>query len=251
MRNLTAIAILPAAALTLAACGSSERTVTDVGPAATLATTETTSPQASDAATDAATGTRTQGPADGAGGFERALFGTPADVGGPYGALRDGIWAVGPAGEVEFRVTGPDTVELVDVRANDGWEVTEQESDSDSLDVDFRQGQVVFELQVEIDGGVLEIEIDQDIDPAEGGSFALGEAGTAQVTVADGRVVLGEVTLSDGWTEIKREAGDDDAELDLRREGDGFFELWELQADLDDGRLDIEVDYEIEGRFGG
>ena len=84
-----------------------------------------------------------------------------------------------------------------------------------------------------------------------GGSCARGEAGTAQVTVADGRVVLGEVTLSDGWTEIKREAGDDEAELDLRREGDGFFELWELQADLDDGRLDIEVDYEIEGRFGG
>ncbi len=148
-------------------------------------------------------------------------------------------------------MAGSDDLELVDVRANDGWDIVEQETDSDSIDVDFRQGPVTHQIEVEIDSGVLEIEIDQDIDPAEGGTFAVGEAATVEVTVEDGRLALGDVTITDGWDETSREVDDDEVELDVRRDGDGFFELWELQADLDDGALTIEVDYEIEGRFTG
>ena len=250
MRRTIALALLPAAALALTACGGDQDQAAEPGPAATLTTAAgdttptggaTTSPTATATATGGDSGVVVAG---------SALFGTPPDVGGPYGALRDGVWAVGPAGEVEFRVTGSDTLELVDVRVNDGWEITGQESDSDSIDVDYRQGPVDYQIEVEIDDGVLEIEIDQDIDPAEGGTFFIGEAGTADVTVDNGRLVLGAVTLKDGWTEVERDV-DDEVELDLRREGNGFFELWELQADLDDGGLDVEVDYEIEGPFAG
>lgn len=254
MRRITAIALLPTAALALTACGGDTDQAAESGPAATLTTagsptsegattpTATSSPTGSDSDDDSATA---------AAGAGSALLGTPAGVGGPYGELRDGVWGVGPAGEVEFRVTGSDTLELVEVRVNDGWEITGQESDSDSIDVDYRQGPVDYQIEVEIDDGVLEIEIDQDIDPAEAGTFALGEAGSAEVTLSDGRLVLGAVTVTDGWSETSREVDDDEIELDLRREGMGFFELWELKADLDDGGLDIEVDYEIEGRFAG
>lgn len=250
MRRITALALLPTAALALTACGGSPEQAVESGPPATL-TTAGDSTTEETTATATPTDTTSDDPGTTTPGAVSALFGTPADVGGPYGELRDGVWAVGPAGEVEFRVTGSDTIELVDVRVNDGWEITGQESDSDSIDVDYRQGPVDYQIEIEIDDGVLEIEIDQDIDPAEGGSFAIGEAGTAEVAVDNGRLVLGDVTITDGWSETSREVDDDEVELDLRREGDGFFELWELQADLDDGGLDIEVDYEIEGRFAG
>ena len=244
MRRVTAIALLPIAALALAACGGSADAPAESGPAATLTTAGATSPGA---ATD---GTTEQPTDDGSASSDDGLFGTPADVGGPYGELRDGLWGVGPAGEVEFRVTSRDTLELVSAGPADGWDLREQEVESDKIRVDLRRGPVDFELEVEIDAGVLEIEIDQDIDPAGPGTFAVGEAGTVEVSVADGRLVLGELDLAGGWNEVQRNADDDDIELRFRRDGDGFFELWEFRADLDGGALDVEVDYEIEGTFG-
>lgn len=246
MRRITAIAMLSAAALALAACSGSEDQTTEAGPAATLTTAETTGPETTDEATEEPTGTDTD---DVSAGSDDGLFGTPADVGGPYGELRDGVWAVGPAGEVEFRVAGPDTVELVDARANDGWTITDEEVDSDTIEIDFRQGPVEYEIEIEIEGGVLEIEIDQDIDPAESGTFAVGEAATVEIAVDGGRLVLGDVTIADGWNETSRDVEGDEVELDFRRDGSGFVETWEINADLDDGILEIEVDYEIEGTF--
>lgn len=248
MHRITTVAMLPAAALALAACSGSDSPTTDAGPAATLTTAGGDDTRTDDSGSEDST------PDDSAVSGEAeddALRGTPADLGGPYGELRDGVWAVGPAGSVEFRVTGSDTLELVGAEANEGWQLGEREIESDEIDTDFRRGPVDFTFEAEIDEGVLEIEIDQDIDPAEGGTFAVGEAATVQVTVDNGRLVLGDVSLNDGWTEVKRETDDDEVELDARRDGDGFFEQWELQADLDDGALTIEVDYEIEGRFAG
>ena len=249
MRRITAIAVLPTAALVLAACGASDDTTTEPEPAATLTTAESPT---TDTTTDATSEPTDTGSDDDAAALaEDVLFGTPADVGGPYGELRDGVWAVGVAGEVEFRVTGTDSLELVDVRAEDGWEVTEEEVDEDSIDVDFLQGPVEYELQVEIEDGILEIEIDQDITETRSGTFAVGEAATVGITAEVGALTLGDVTLADGWSEVEREVDNDDIELDFQRAGDGFTELWELNADRGSDTLDVEVDYEIEGRFAG
>lgn len=242
MRRITTIALLPIAAFVLAACNGTSQETTDAGPGATLSPGAVT-------ATDDGSGT-TESPESGdTAGSGDELFGTAADVGGPYGELRDGLWSVGPAGDVEFTVTGSDTLELVQATANEGWAIAEQEVESDKVDVDFRRGPVRFQFEVEVDDGILELEIDQDIDPAQPGTFSVGEAGTVEVDVQDGRLVLGEVTLTDGWTEVKRAVEADDIELDFRREGDGFFELWEFHADLDNGTLEVEVDYELEGRL--
>lgn len=243
MRRITALALIPSTALLLAACGDSADPATGTGANATLTSSGATT--GSDPSSTPATSGAPS--ADGTG--EGALLGTPADVGGPYGELHDGVWAVGPAGEVEFRVTGPQSLELVGAQANDGWTITEQETEADKVKVDFRSGPVKFHFEVEMDDGILELEIDQDIDPADPGTFDVGEAATVGVSADGSRLTLGEVALADGWTESSRDVDDDDIQLDFRRDGTGFFELWELNADIDDGRLQVEVDYEIEGRF--
>lgn len=250
MRRIAALTLVPTTALVLAACGGSDSTTADTGPNPTLTATSQETDGTDEATTDTATtDAATTDAATSSGADNDGLLGTPADVGGPYGELRDGVWAIGPAGEVEFRVTGADSLELINVQANDGWDITEQDVDSDSIEVDFRRGPVSFDFQVEMDDGVLEIEIDQDINPAQPGTFAVGEAATAPVSVDGSRLVLGDLSIMDGWNETSRDIDGDDLELDFRRDGSGFFELWEINADLDDGQLEIEVDYEIEGRF--
>lgn len=244
MRRITAIALLPAAALALSACGgSSQGATTTSDPAATLT------------ATPSGSGTNGSGSTtdDSMAGVEMGdeMFGTPADVGGPYGELRDGPWAVGVAGEVDFRVTGPNTLELVGIGVTEGWQVREQEVESDKVDIEFERGPVDYRFEVEIDDGLLELEIDQDIDRTSSGTFAVGAAATVDITADVATLTLGDVMLADGWGETSREVDNDDIELDFRRQTDGFFELWELNADRGRDSLDVEVHYEIEGRFAG
>jgi hypothetical protein len=250
MRRITAIALLPAAALALSACGgSSQGATTTSDPAATLSATPSRTDGSGSTADDSTTGSTDDSTAGVEMGDE--MFGTPADVGGPYGELRDGPWAVGVAGEVDFRVTGPNSLELVGVGVNEGWQVREQEVESDKIDIEYQRGPVEYRFEVEIDDSLLELEIDQDIDRTSSGTFAVGEAATVGITADTGSLTLGDVALADGWDETSREVDNDDIELDFRRQSDGFFELWELNADRGRGSLDVEVHYEIEGRFAG
>lgn len=180
-----------------------------------------------------------------------ALLGTQPGVGGPYGELRDGTWGVGPAGEVEFAVTGPGSLVLSGVRPADGWVVTEQDASQDEFDVDLSRGPVTFEVQVEMDEGVLDIQIAQDIDPAQPGTFFVGEAATVTVAVQGQSLLLGAVLVDDGWVETDRDVDDDDIELHFQRAGDGAFEVWTFTAELDDGALEVHIDYEISGAYAG
>lgn len=251
MTRRRTLALIPAAALVLTACGGTGDETTTGEPAVTLTTEADQTAEGDQTAepTGTSTDATTDDSTDSAAGSSDARFGTAADVGGPYGELRDGVWAVGPAGEVEFRVTGPDALELVDAPASSGWSITEQEVESDKIEIDFRSGEVQYTFEVQMEDGVLEIEIDQDIDPAQPGTFHVGAAAIVELSLEAGRIVLGDVTVNDGWTETARDVEDDDIDLDFRRDGNGFFELWELDADLDDGVLEIQIDYEIEGPF--
>lgn len=239
MRPGTALTLATATMLALTSCSSSDP---EENGSAVVGSEGTQQPDPAPDDEDFQTGDEAEEPAD-------ATRGTAADVGGPYGELRDGIWAVGPAGEVEFAVAGPNRLELVEVRPTQGWEITDRSVEPDEIEIDFARGPVEIEIEIEIEGGVLEVEIDQDIDPAEPGRFDVGEAGTVNVSVEDGRIELGAVDLADGWTEVSRESDGEEIELDFRRDGDGFVETWEFDAELDGGRLEVEIDYEIEGSF--
>lgn len=159
--------------------------------------------------------------------------------------LRDGTWPVGEAGEVEFTVVDADRLELVEARVADGWTETDRETEEDEIEVDFRRDNVEWKIQVEIDDGVLEIEIDQDIDGADPGTYTVGLAGTVEFSHENGRLTLIEAAPNGGWTHAVEEEDDDDIEVKFRRDN----VMWDFQVDLDDGQIDVDIDFEIEGQF--
>jgi hypothetical protein len=156
-----------------------------------------------------------------------------------------GSWPVGDAGTVTFTIVDGALV-LDDVTAADGWRADIDEQEPDEIEVDFRSGDVEWEIEIELeDGGtILEIEIDQDIERAEPGSYDLGDAGTFAFSVFDGRLILDDLNVADGWTLTELDEEADEIEFELvngPREFDVEIELG------DDGSIEIEIDYQVVG----
>ncbi len=230
------------AGLVLAGCSDDDDASPSPGEATTTAPTD---------ATDESNGTDT--PADDAnqptttGEPDESADGGEDDsnvISASDGVLSDGVWAVGDAGTVEF-VLRDGQLELVEVLANDGWRVSIDERSPDEIEVDFERDNLEYEIEIEYENGILEIEIDLDIDPAEAGSFEIGPAGVVTVSVVDGRVVLDDLAVAEGWTVVEQDTDDGEVEVELRQ---GNME-WEFEAEFDDGRLEVEIDFEIEGQF--
>lgn len=155
-----------------------------------------------------------------------------------------GTWQVGEAGTVSFSLEDGRLI-LDEVSPADGWEVTEQEADGDEIDVDLERGGETYEFQVDLedDGTRLVVDIDHDLDDVEAGTFELGDAGSVTVSIDGDRLVLDDLTVADGWDVATREEESDEIEIDLVR-GD---QRWDLEIELDDGRLDVQRDYQVSG----
>lgn len=153
-----------------------------------------------------------------------------------------GTWQVGEAGTVTFDLD-EGGLSLVDVSAADGWSESIDENSGEEIEVDFERGDVDYTIEIEWDGGELEIEIDQDLDDAEAGRYELGQAGTVEIALEGASLSLVEVDAATGWNETDRDVESDDVDVELSASP----EQWEFSADLDDGELDIELDYEVSG----
>jgi hypothetical protein len=155
-----------------------------------------------------------------------------------------GTWQVGGAGTVTFSIADG-RLALDEVAPADGWRVTEQAADEDSIDVDLeRDGErSTFEVDLKKKGTELEVRIDHDTEDAEPGSFELGDAASLTVSVDGDRLVLDDLAVGSGWEVGKEKVGDDEVELELVR-GD---QRWDLEIELDDGRLVVERVYEVRG----
>jgi uncharacterized membrane protein YkoI len=155
-----------------------------------------------------------------------------------------GTWPVGDAGTVTFALDGGALV-LEDVSAADGWTAEVDEEDPDEIEVDFRRGDVEWEIEIEItdDGDTLEIEIDQDVENAPEGSYDMGDAGSFAIGLRDGRLVLTDLAVADSWTVTERDEEGDEIELEVR---DGA-RVFDVEVELDDGGIEVEIDYEVSG----
>lgn len=159
-----------------------------------------------------------------------------------------GTWPVGDAGTVTFGIVDGALV-LDDVRAADGWDVDIDEQDADEIEVDFRRDNVEWKIEIELEDGatVLAIEIDQDIEDADPGSYDLGDAGSFSFQVDGGRLVLTDLRIADGWTVVERDEEADEIEIELVN---GPRRI-DVEVELDDGVIEVEIDYEVTGPVSG
>lgn len=156
-----------------------------------------------------------------------------------------GTWQVGEAGTVTFDVVDGALV-LEDVSENEGWTVTDIEEEPDEIEVDFQRGAVEIEIEIEIASGgtILEVEIDTDIENADPGTYAIGDAGEFTFDVVDGQLELTDLTVSDGWEITEQDVESDEIEIELRN---GAMR-WDADVDLN-GSAEIELDYEVSGQL--
>lgn len=156
-----------------------------------------------------------------------------------------GTWQVGEAGTVTFDVVDGALV-LEDVSENDGWTVTDIDEEPDEIEVDFQRGAVEIEIEIELASGgtILEVEIDTDIEDADPGTYAIGDAGEFTFDVVDGQLDLTDLTVNDGWEITEQEVEADEIEIELRN---GAMR-WDADVDLN-GSLEIELDYEVSGQL--
>ncbi len=159
------------------------------------------------------------------------------------GTAAPGTWPVGEAGTVTFSLASG-RLALDEVAPADGWEVTEEDSDDDEIEVELRRGQETYEFHVELeDGTTLEVSIDHDLDDADPGTFELGEAGSVTVSVDGSQLVLDDLSVADGWEVATQTVDGDELEIDLV----GDQQRWELDVELDDGRLEVRRDHRVRG----
>ena len=157
---------------------------------------------------------------------------------------RRGTWVVGDAGEIDVDVT-PGGLVLVDVRAAPGWQTSVVEEAPDEAEVDFRRGNVEWKFEIEWENGVLEIEIDQDIDPAEPGRVDAGIAGSVEFDLGPDGLVLVAVNSEENWdAAVTQEAADEIEVLFVNG-----LARYEVDIEFDDGEIEVEVDFEVEGPF--
>lgn len=250
-RKLSVLALVSLMAAVLAACGAQESGQQEPGQAqpeqAEPEQAEQAEPEQApeEDARDSEPMELTEVGDDGGaaeGGEDGGEAETPLTAAGEPAEVRDGVWAVGDAGEVEFAVENG-ALQLVDARPSDGWRMDIDEQAPDEIEVDFERGNVEWEIEIETDGNRLEIEIDQDIDPAEAGAYEIGNAGIVEVSLGDAGLSLIEATPNEGWDYVIDEESSEEIEVEFTS-GDV---KWDFDAEYDDGVLDIEIDQEIVG----
>lgn len=89
---------------------------------------------------------------------------------------------------------GPQTADPVDLE-NDGAASEQLDADGWDADIDEQDRD--------------EIEIDQDIEDADPGSYDLGDAGSFAFQIDGGRLVRTDLQVADGWTLVEPDEEDD------------------------------------------
>ncbi len=256
-RRLTLPALL-VLMLALSACGTAEQGAEEQDaeeqngqqeePAAQETEPATGEAEETQAATEETEATQQTGGGETEAATEEAgaAQGAPVTAAGESAEVRDGVWAVGDAGEVEFSFENG-ALELIDARPNEGWSVEIDEQSPDEIEVDFESGNVEWEMEIEVEGNQAEIEIDQDIDPAEPGTYEVGDAGEVEFQSGAEGLVLVDARANEGWNVVVDEQDAEEIEVEFTRDN----VEWDFDAELDDGELDVEIDQEITGPIPG
>lgn len=145
-------------------------------------------------------------------------------------------WRVGDGGAVEVRFRGGE-LELLGARPNDGWDVDVEEQDADEIEVRFARADEEWRFDAEVEDGRLEVETGQKLRDAEDGTYRLGDAGAVEVRRQGGGISLVQTRSTGNWgSNVVRQDGE---EVEVRFERPD--ERWTLEAEVDDGRLEVDT----------
>lgn len=159
--------------------------------------------------------------------------------------VRDGTWEVGDAGSVTFVADGQ-AIRLVSVNPRQGWTPSVVREALDRLEVDFRRGREVRELEVRYRHGLLRVEVESEDEAAQPGRFTVGDAGEVEIAVDDGQLRLVEVATSPRWAMQVLQETAGMVEVRFRQDAAG----WDFKADLTQrGRLEIAMELRLEAPY--
>lgn len=120
--------------------------------------------------------------------------------------IRDGVWAVGDGGQVEFLVKNGQLALMSSTPAS-GWQQKEPVQEPNKIEVTFTQTLgTTWTFRAQLSGGTLQITKTQSIPQASDGSYPVGGAGSVGFTSVNSRLSLTSVAPEGGWTVTKRQA---------------------------------------------
>ena len=152
-----------------------------------------------------------------------------------------GTWAVADAGSVTFALTDRGLV-LIDVAANEGWDIRVAEDSAEEVEVEFTQGHVRHEIEVERDRS-LTVAVRSDYLAARPGVYDLGAAGSLEWTVDGDALRLVDVVVADGWQLRRGRQSDEEITLALVRGAEG----WAVELKRRGRRIELATHYEVVG----
>ena len=180
-------------------------------------------------------------------GDDAAASVTPAASAGAGQPVADGTYTYQAvdAGMVSLTVAGSE-LSLGSVTPAEGWQHTEDvddDGDDRDVEIDFTNGDVGIDFDAELDDQTLDVDIDLEGPAADGSyTYPVGDAGTVTVDVSGMDVTLAETSLADGWEVTERESGGE-VELDIVNAASST--SIDLDADIDDGRMDVNIEIEV------
>lgn len=186
--------------------------------------------------TESASGGETTGGMEGGGttGME--------DGGGSPDEARGGTWTVDDAGTVAFQASGG-SLSLGDVSANSGWDQRVAADRNDEIEVHFTRGGTDWKFEAELDEDGLEVSRERDTQPADAGTYRVGDAAEATFSASGGSLSLDDLTVGDGWEVTKRDEASDDIEIDLRNGR----QTAEFEVERSRGQNKLEISQKVTG----
>jgi hypothetical protein len=109
------------------------------------------------------------------------------------------------------------------------------------VQVDLTRDDVRWEFEAETDDGRLEVDVRKDHLDARADTYDMTGAGSFTFSRNNGALTMDSIDLDDVWSLTEREDDSDTLEFEAR---DGDREV-DVEVELDDGRIEVEVDYSV------
>lgn len=153
-------------------------------------------------------------------------------------------WKIGDGGEVEVRFENG-SLELLDARPNEGWDVAVEEQSADEIGVGFSRGDEGWKFEADAEVGRLEVKTRQELRDAQAGTHRLGDAGAVQLRREGGGITPVQTQSTGGWGVDVAQRDGEEVEVRFERQDERQDERWNLEAEVEDGRLKVETVREV------